>query len=78
MGDCLRLQRLNGYSNKAAIVLGYEHDPARISLDPLIRSFEIIASQVMNIKLSARIEQIRRGLVHPVHQVVRVIGWQLL
>lgn len=78
LGDCRKLQRLDGYLNKAAIVLGYEHDPVRISLDPLVRSFEIIASQVMNIKLSARVEQIRRGLVHPEHQVVRVIGWQLL
>jgi hypothetical protein len=78
MGDCLKLQTLKGYSNKAAIMLGYEHDPARISLDPLVRSFEIIASEVMNIKLSTRVEQIRSGLVHPVHQVVRIIGWQLL
>lgn len=78
LGDCRKLQKLEGYSNKAVIVLGYEHDPVRISLDPLVRSFEIIASQVMGIKLSARVEQIRSGLVHPVHQVVRVIGWQLL
>jgi hypothetical protein len=78
LGDCRKLQKLEGYSNKAVIVLGYEHDPVRISLDPLVRSFEIIAAQVMGIKLSARVEQIRSGLVHPVHQVVRVIGWQLL
>lgn len=78
LGDCLKLQRLDGYLKKATIVLGYEHDPAKISLDPLVMSFEIIASHIMNIKLSARFEQIRRGLVHPEHRVARVIGWQLL
>ena len=78
LGDCLKLQGLKEYSNKAAIMLGFEHNPAIISLDPLVRSFEIIASEVMNIKLSTRVEQIRSGLVHPVHQMVRIIGWQLL
>jgi hypothetical protein len=78
LGDCCKLQELAGYLNKAVIVLGYEHSPAKISLDPLVASFEIIASHVFGIKLSPRFEQIRSGLVHPEHQVVRVIGWQLL
>ena len=78
LGDCCKLKRLSGYSKKAVIVIGYEHDPAKIPLDPLIKSFEIIASQIMNIHLSNRIEQIRKELVHPEHQVVRVIGWEIL
>lgn len=78
LGDCLKLQQLDDYLNKAVIVLGYEHNPAKISLNPLISSFEVIASCVMGIKLSKRIEQVRSGLVHPEHQVVRVISWQLL
>lgn len=78
LGDCCKLKSLSNYPKKAVIVIGYEHDPAKISLDPLIKSFEIIASQVMNIRLSSRIEQIRKNLVHPEHQVVRVIGWEVL
>jgi hypothetical protein len=78
LGDCCKLQSLSNYSKKAVIVIGYEHDPAKISLDVLIKSFEIIASQVMNIRLSNRIEQTRKNLVHPEHQVVRVIGWEVL
>ena len=78
LGDCCKLSLLSNYSNKAVIVIGYEHAPAKISLEPLIKSFEIIASQVMNINLSNRIEQIRNRLVHPEHQVVLVIGWEVL
>jgi len=78
LGDCCKLKSLSDYSKKAVIVIGYEHDPAKIPLEPLIKSFEIIASQVMNIHLSKRIEQIRKELVHPEHQVVRVIGWEIL
>lgn len=78
LGDCRKLSLLSDYSNKAVIVIGYEHDPAKISLEPLIRSFEIIASQVMGVHLSDRIEQIRKGLVHSEHQVVFVIGWEVL
>lgn len=77
LGDCFKLQQLNGYKNKAVIALGYEHNPAKISLNPLISSFELIARSVMEVKLSERIEQVRNELVHPEHQVVRVIGWQV-
>lgn len=77
LGDCLKLKSLPNYSRKAALVIGYEHDPAKIPLEPLIKSFEIIASQVLDIHLSNCVEQIRKGLVHPEHQVVRVIGWEV-
>ncbi|MEW6328833.1 MAG: hypothetical protein AB1468_01820 [Candidatus Micrarchaeota archaeon] len=77
LGDCCKLQT-SGYSKKAVIVVGYEHNPAKIKLESLIRSFEVIASQVMGIHLSNRVEEIRTGLVHPVHQVVLVVGWEVL
>ena len=81
LGDCCKLingSSLSNYSNKAVVAIAYEHDPAKIDLEPLIKSFEILASQVMGFHLSKRIEQRRAGLVHPEHQVVRVIGWELL
>ncbi len=77
LGDCCKLSLLSDYPKKAVIAIGYEHDNAKIQLEPLIKSFEIIASQVMSIHLSNRIEQIRKGLIHPEHQVVRVIGWEI-
>jgi hypothetical protein len=68
---------LDTFPKKGLFVIGFEHIPAKISLDPLLDSFESIARQVMKINLGDRIEQKREGLVHSEHQVVRCIGWQL-
>ena len=63
---------------RAVLVFGYEHDPARIPLEPCIRGFEILASSLMGIRLSERQEQTRKPLIHPEHQVLKVFGWQVL
>ena len=63
---------------KAVIVIGYEHNPPLVDLSPLVESFEVIAAQVMALKLSERLETRRDGLIHPVHQAVRVFAWELL
>ncbi len=82
LGDALKLLgQINlGQINlkKALFLIGYEHNQAKISLDPLICSFEVIARQVMNIPLGQRVEERRDGLVHPEHQVLRCVGWELL
>jgi hypothetical protein len=78
VGDCLKLLDLEGIERRAVVVIGYEHEPAKISLDPLIASFETVVREVVHISLSPRIERIQRGLVHPVHQVIRVFAWEVL
>ena len=77
IGDAIKLLQIPNYSRKGLFIIGYEHDPAKISLDPLIYSFELITREVMNIRLGERIEERRNNLVHPEHQVVRCIGWDL-
>jgi hypothetical protein len=77
LGDAVKLGRLDGYSRKGLFVVGYEHRPAKISLDPLVQSFEAIAEQVMGIHLGERIEEDRGPLVHPEHQWLRCIGWEV-
>ena len=77
IGDAIKLTNLETYPNKGLFVIGFEHSPPKIPLDPLINSFEAIASQVMGIQLHSRIEEKRDGLVHSEHQVLRCIGWQL-
>lgn len=77
IGDAVKLTTLDKYQKKGLFVIGYEHEAVQISLDPLVRSFELIAAEVMNINLGERVEEVRKGLVHPVHQVVRCIGWEL-
>jgi hypothetical protein len=78
IGDCLKLQRLAGPERKAALVIGYEHSPPQISLDPLLDAFEVVATQVAGIQLGPRIEAMRMDLVHPVHQQLRVAAWEVL
>jgi hypothetical protein len=77
IGDAIKLLQIPNYSHKGLFIIGYEHEPAKISLDPLINSFELITRGVMNIKLGERIEERRNKLIHPEHQVVRCIGWEL-
>jgi len=77
IGDALKLLKLPNYHHKGLFVIGYEHNPAKINLDPLISSFEVIARHILNINLGDRIEEKRDHLVHPEHQVVRCIGWEL-
>ena len=78
LGDALKLQELPDYKNKIIFVIGYEHNPPKISLDPLIESFELIAQIILKMNLSNRIEEKRDNLVHPEHQILRCIAWQLL
>ena len=79
LADALKLIGLNnGFNRKGLFMIGYEHNPARISLDPLIFSFDLIAREVMRIPLGQRVEEKRDGLVHPEHQVLRCAGWELI
>jgi hypothetical protein len=78
IGDCYKLVTLNIPERKAVFVIGYEHTPAQIDLTPLVESLEVIARDVVHIKLGPRIE-IRRGrLIHPVHQSARLFAWEVL
>jgi len=56
---------------RAVVVIGYEHDPPEIELAPLFAAFEAVARDVMGFKLGERVEELRTGLVHTVHQRLR-------
>lgn len=78
LGDCLKLRHLKGPELKGVIVVGYEHTPPKIPLTPLIEAFECVAARVLDIKLGTRIEIVRSGLCHPVHQQLRLVAWEVL
>jgi hypothetical protein len=78
LGDCMKLLQSGLPERKGIIVFGYEHAKAVVPLDPAIRSFELLAAQVLQVKLTPRIERRIEGLIHPVHQVLRVFGWEVL
>lgn len=78
LGDCLKLLKSELGERKAVVIFGFEHTAPLIKLDQAMRGFELLASQVLGIRLSARAEAVRRGLVHPVHQQLRVFGYEVL
>jgi len=78
VGDCYKLCELSGPERKAVVVIGYEHDPPRIRLTPLVDSFEIIAKHIAGMKLSPRVEVRVYNLIHPVHQSAGIFAWQVL
>jgi len=78
VGDCFKLLQYSGSERCAVLVIGYEHLPAKIDLSALIESFEVIAREVLHIRLSARVESKRQPLRHPIHQALRVFAWEVL
>lgn len=77
IGDAIKLSKLDTYPKKCLFAIGYEHDPPRIDLEPLLSSFETISETIVKIPLGQRIEERRNRLVHPTHQAVRCVAWQL-
>ncbi len=78
IGDCLKLQRLSGVERKGVVVVGYEHTPPKIALSPLLLAFELVATQVVGVRIGPRVQVIRSGLCHPVHQQLLVAAWEVL
>jgi hypothetical protein len=77
IGDCLKLLSASLVERKAIVVFAFEHSPPLVPLEPAIRSFELIAREVIGLDLSPRVEVLRAGLIHPVHQQLRVYGYEL-
>jgi hypothetical protein len=77
IGDYYKLAKHPGPERRAILVIGYEHVPPKTSLTPLIESFEAIAAHVSHLNLSPRVETRQIGLIHPIHQCVRVLAWEV-
>jgi hypothetical protein len=77
LSDALKLMKYEGPERCAVVVVGYEHATPQISLDPLIRSFEAIAQHVFTLELGTQHQLTLSPLVHPVHQVARLWGWEI-
>jgi hypothetical protein len=78
LGDCLKLILSGMSERKGIIVFGYEHAQPVVPLDPAVRSFELLAQHILQIQLTPRVERRIDGLIHPVHQTLRVFGWEVL
>lgn len=78
LGDCLKLLGSGLPERRAVVIIGYEHTPPIVPLEPALASFELVARKVLQLRLSPRVEHVRTGLVHPVHQQLRVFGYEVL
>lgn len=78
IGDVIKLSALKEYRKKGVCIIGFEHNPPKISLDPLINSFEAICANVLYLGIGKRVEFFQSQLVHPEHQVLRCIGWEVI
>ncbi|WAS92859.1 hypothetical protein [Nannocystis punicea] len=78
LGDCLKLLAAPLVERRAVVIFGFEHTPAVISLDQAIAGFELLAAHVLRVQLAPPVTALRTGLVHPVHQQLRVFGYEVL
>ena len=78
IGDCYKLMNYQGKERRAVVVVGYEHTPPQIDLTPLVDAFEAIARNTSQVAIGPKIEIRRDGLIHPVHQSVRIFAWEVL
>lgn len=77
VGDVLKLRDSAFNTGKAIVLFAYEHNEPRIDLEPTLKTFENICTQLYQINLGTRITEERRGLVHPTFSVLKVIGWEI-
>jgi len=78
IGDCIKLIESGFSERKAIVVFGYEHSPPQIDITITIDAFEVIAKQVVKIKLGERQSAKFGPLIHPVHQQGKIFGWEVL
>jgi len=78
IGDCYKLLKSGFAERKAVVVIGYEHAPPKILLEPALRGFEVLVSEVARSRLSARVAAAVPGLIHPYHHLAHVVGWEVL
>jgi len=78
LGDCIKLLDSGLSERKAIVIFGFEHTPAQVPLETALSGFELFARELLSIRLSPRHETLRKGLVHPVHQQLRVYGYEVL
>lgn len=71
--DCAKLVRSGFDARKAVVIFGYDYPD--FPMDPALAAFETLGRTT--VQLSGRVEASVAGLIHPVHQAARVVGWEV-
>ena len=77
LGDCLKLLESGLPERKSVVIFGFEHTPPKVELERAIMGFELLAREILNLQLGPRIEEVRQGLINPVHQQLRVYAYEI-
>jgi hypothetical protein len=71
--DCMKLVQSGLDGRKAIVIYGFDYPG--LPMDPAIEAFEVLAARW--VKLSVRAVHVYSDLVHPIHRVGRVFGWEI-
>ena len=52
--DAIELSKLPGYAQKSLFVNGYDPETAKMSLDPLLNSLEVLMSEIVRVRIGER------------------------
>ena len=77
IGDAIKLRKLSTVARKCVFAIGFEHAPPQIPLEPLLAAFEMLSQSLIGIPLGNRVEEKRTGLIHPVHQTLSCVSWEV-
>ncbi len=77
IGDAFKLRELSSVARKCVFAIGFEHTTPQIPLEPLFAAFEMLSQSLLGIPLGNRIQAKRTGLVHPVHQTLSCVSWEV-
>lgn len=78
LGDCLKLLGSDRKERKGVVAFTYEHCEPKVDLDILVRSFEILAKDVLRVRLGRRCSAFLPDLIHPEHRQGMVYGWEVI
>ena len=71
--DCLKLAESGLPGRKAVVIYGFDYP--NLPMDPAVDAFEILARQW--VRFSDRVVGVYSDLIHPVHRMGRVFGWEI-
>ncbi len=77
IGDAIKLLKSDFDERKGIIVVAYEHNPPIIHVEILVECFEYITRKIVNLPLGERHAVKIKNLIHPIHQLCTVYGWEL-
>ena len=77
VGDALKLSESAFKERKAVVLFAYEHQEPILDKEPTLKTFELILTNVLGLDIGDRVTATVNNLVHPTHNVLHVIGWEI-